>query len=157
MTFLNLVVRKAVREDLANIKNFNQKMALETEGIYLEEETLASGIKALFDNSDRGFYLVSENPEFGALGTLAITFEWSDWRNGMFWWIQSVYVKKEARRQEVFTQMYKEVKFLAKKDPSACGVRLYVEKTNLTAQRTYAQLGMKETHYQMWEESFDPT
>ena len=156
MTFLNLVVRKAVREDLADIKNFNQKMAFETEGIYLDEETLASGIEALFDNSDRGFYLVSEDQEYGTLGTLAITFEWSDWRNGMFWWIQSVYVKKEFRRQKVFRQMYKEVKSLAKKNPFACGVRLYVERTNLTAQRTYAQLGMKETHYQMWEESFDP-
>ena len=89
-----------------------------------------------------------------AVASLAITYEWSDWRNGLFWWIQSVYVNEAFRRKGVFSKLYEAVKMRAKKEPNVCGVRLYVEQSNKNAQATYFALGMKESHYQMWEETF---
>lgn len=84
-----------------------------------------------------------------------ITKEWSDWRNGLFWWIQSVYVKPEYRRQGIYRRMYRFVKDLAENHPEVCGCRLYVEKENTVAQSTYSALGMTETHYKLFEEEFE--
>ena len=88
------------------------------------------------------------------VGCLAITYEWSDWRNGLFWWIQSVFVAPSQRTKGVFTGLYSHVKVLASSKPDVCGVRLYVEKENTTAQQTYKKLGMIETHYRIMEEEF---
>ena len=154
MSRFSLNIRKAAPLDLEILKLFNEKMALETEGKKLDSQTLEQGIRELLTNEDQGFYLIAEDLDREAIASLAITYEWSDWRNGLFWWIQSVYVREEFRRKGVFSNLYKTVKMSAKKEANVCGVRLYVEQLNNIAQSTYSSLGMKKTRYQMWEESF---
>ncbi|MFT6117882.1 MAG: ribosomal protein S18 acetylase RimI-like enzyme, partial [Candidatus Azotimanducaceae bacterium] len=92
--------------------------------------------------------------EGGVVGCLGITFEWSDWRNGLFWWIQSVFVDKDYRGQGAFRHLYDHVSRLAKAESNVCGIRLYVEDDNTGAQQTYAALGMKETSYKLLEVEF---
>ena len=154
MSRFSLNIRKAAPLDLEILKLFNQKMALETEGKKLDSLTLEQGIRELLNNEDHGFYLMAEDLDRKAVASLAITYEWSDWRNGLFWWIQSVYVKEEFRRKGVFSELYEKVKMRAEREANVCGVRLYVEQFNNIAQSTYSSLGMKQTQYQMWEESF---
>ena len=132
---------------------FNQRMAEETEDKVLPTETINKGVAALLDDERKGFYLVAIEDD-AVIGCLAITYEWSDWRNGLFWWIQSVYVAAEHRGKGVFSAMYAEVKRLASSDATACGIRLYVERDNSTAQATYQKLGMIETDYRIMEEEF---
>ena len=154
MSNFQLNVREAEYPDVAILKLFNQNMALETEGKRLDGQVLEKGIKGFLENDRHGFYLIAENLNQKAVASLAITYEWSDWRNGLFWWIQSVYVKEAFRRKGVFSKLYDAVKMRAKKEPDVCGVRLYVEQSNKSAQATYFSLGMKKSHYQMWEETF---
>lgn len=147
-----LNIRRATVDDVDTLVKFNQAMALETEGKELADNVLRPGVEGLFARPEYGFYLIAE-PTAGAGGTagsLMITFEWSDWRNGLFWWIQSVYVTPEWRRRGVYTALYDHVKELASAE-NVCGFRLYVEKENVAAQKTYARLGMSETHYLMFE------
>ncbi len=125
-------------------------MALETEGKELPESVIFNGVSRLMEKPEYGFYLIAEkNTEIA--GTLMVTTEWSDWRNGLIWWIQSVYVSPGFRRQGVYSAMYNKVQDLAAKNPDVCGFRLYVEKDNTVAQTTYKQLGMKETDYLLFE------
>tara|TARA_B100001093_G_scaffold245743_1_gene235289 strand:- start:912 stop:1394 length:483 start_codon:yes stop_codon:yes gene_type:complete len=154
MSNFHLNVREASPPDVATLKFFNQKMALETEGKKLDGQVLEKGIKGFLENDRHGFYLIAEDLDQKAVASLAITFEWSDWRNGLFWWIQSVYVIEGFRRKGVFSKLYEAVKLRAKKEPNICGVRLYVEQSNKIAQATYFSLGMRESHYEMWEETF---
>lgn len=144
-----LRIRPAVREDLPHLVEWNAAMAMETESRALDREVLARGVAAVFDEPRRGFYLVAER-DGHALGSLLVTYEWSDWRNGDFWWIQSVYVVAEARRGGVFRALYDEVARRAGV-AGAVGVRLYVEWDNARAQRTYEGLGMQRCHYHMYE------
>ena len=145
-------VRKATIKDIQSIARFNQAMSLETESKSLSSDLIISGVTYLVEHPEAGFYLVAETQ--GQLsGCLGITFEWSDWRNGLFWWIQSVFVEPDFRRQSVFTSMYEHVTDLAKQD-NACGLRLYVEKENTQAQATYKKLDMIETHYRLMEIEF---
>ena len=135
------------------IAKFNQAMAIETEGKALPWDKIHPGIQAILQDSSLGFYLVAIDQE-DVVGCLAITYEWSDWRNGLFWWIQSVFVAPSHRAKGVSSAMYSHVKHLATEEPGICGIRLYVEKENLTAQHTYKKLGMIETHYRIMEEEF---
>lgn len=151
LNILNLTIRKGSRSDASTIAGFNIAMAMETEGKKLAREKIESGVRGLMNNPDYGFYLVAEH-DGHIVGSLMITYEWSDWRNGLFWWIQSVYVIPEYRRRGVYRTMYKKVKELAAGDPTVCGFRLYVEKENRAAQKTYRDLGMNETAYRMFEE-----
>ena len=145
-------VRKATIKDIQSIARFNQTMSLETESKSLSSDLIIPGVTYLVEHPEAGFYLVAETQ--GQLsGCLGITFEWSDWRNGLFWWIQSVFVEPDFRRQSVFTSMYEQVSDLAKQD-NACGLRLYVEKENTQAQATYKKLDMIETHYRLMEIEF---
>jgi ribosomal protein S18 acetylase RimI-like enzyme len=105
----------------------------------------------MIDNPQMGFYLVVELDN-NIQASLMVTTEWSDWRNGMFWWIQSVYVRSAYRRQGLYRELYERVKELAEQEPAVCGFRLYVERDNLTAQKTYQSLGMSETDYRLYEE-----
>ena len=146
-------VEHATAEDVAFIVACNSAMAAETEDLGLEARTLEAGIRYLLDNPREGFYLVARDGGKD-VGTLMVTFEWSDWRNGRFWWIQSVYVEAHARRRGVYRAMHDAVRGLAGADPQACGLRLYVERDNETAQRTYTDIGMRETHYRLYEELF---
>ena len=133
----------------------NRAMAAETEDKGLEPDTLRRGIEYLLAHPREGFYLVAE--EAGqAVGTLMLTYEWSDWRNGRFWWIQSVYVSTSHRRRGVYRAMHEHVRRLARQDPQIVGLRLYVERDNLGAQRTYQHLGMAETDYRLFEETLRP-
>lgn len=148
-----ITVRQASDDDAASIGQFNINMAWETEEKKLDESTITAGVQSLFQKPEYGFYMVAESGD-EIVATLMITHEWSDWRNGLFWWIQSVYVKPEFRRRGIYRSMYQRVLELAKNHPDVCGCRLYVEKENVTAQKTYEALGMRETHYKMYEEVF---
>ena len=145
-------IRLAAERDAGALVRFNQAMARETEALELELEILAAGVRNLLRHKEHGFYVIAEEREAGAVGSLMVTYEWSDWRNGFFWWIQSVYVAPEFRRRGIYRRLYEFVKELAAKEESVRGFRLYVEKENRVAQRTYEQLGMTETHYLMFEE-----
>lgn len=125
-------------------------MAQETEGKMLDSDTLTQGVKGLLIHPEYGFYLVAER-DGDILGSLAVTFEWSDWRNALFWWIQSVYVSPSARRQGIYASLYSRVQRMAKEKGNVCGFRLYVEKDNQVAQQTYEKLGMQECQYFMYQ------
>ncbi|MCK5738961.1 GNAT family N-acetyltransferase [bacterium] len=146
-------IHRAVPADAASIADFNCRMALETENYKLPPEKVLSGVKHLFDQPEYGFYLTAEF-DGQVIGCLMITHEWSDWRDGLIWWIQSVYVVPEFRRQGIFRKMYAFVAEQAR-EKQAAGLRLYVERENIRAQRTYESLGMVETHYKMYEDIFD--
>lgn len=147
-----LKIRLATIDDAGTLVQFNQAMASETEGKELTDAVLRPGVEGLFARPEYGFYLIAE-PADGSgdpAGSLMVTYEWSDWRNGLFWWIQSVYVTPDWRRRGVYTALYDYVKELASAE-NICGFRLYVEKDNVAAQQTYKRLGMAETHYLMFE------
>jgi ribosomal protein S18 acetylase RimI-like enzyme len=143
-------IRLATPADAGALIEFNAAMALETEGKELLPDVIGAGVRSLLGNPAAGFYLLAEQDS--AVGSLMITKEWSDWRNGTFWWIQSVYVRPEFRRKGVYKSLYRHVQELASKDPAVCGFRLYVERENERAQATYRALGMKQTHYLVFEE-----
>ncbi len=147
-------IRLANLNDVAALVSFNLAMARETEAKELDLPTLTAGVENLLKNKERGFYVVAEDSS-KVTGSLMVTFEWSDWRNGLFWWIQSVYILPEYRRRGIYRRLYEFVKARAAADPGVCGFRLYVEQENRIAQRTYEQLGMTETHYRMYEELLD--
>lgn len=146
-------VRRAEPSDAPVIAEFNQRMAEETEGKRLRTEILTAGVAAVFGDKNRGFYVVAENDFKEVVGCLLITFEWSDWRNSWFWWIQSVYVRADFRGTGVYRSLYKRVKEMAAENAEpVCGFRLYVEKENHLAQKVYEKLGMEECVYLMYEE-----
>ena len=143
--------RKAEPRDADTIAHFNAAMALETEHKALLPEVIGAGVRRLITTPSMGFYVVAESGG-KVVACLMITNEWSDWRNGLFWWIQSVYVEEAFRRQGVYRRMYEFVQDLAKAESGVCGFRLYVEKDNEVAQQTYASLGMGQTDYLIYEE-----
>jgi ribosomal protein S18 acetylase RimI-like enzyme len=145
-------IRTAQKEDTVSLVEFNQSMALETEGKNLDAETLRGGVEAVFSDSKKGFYVVAE-ADGAIIGGLMVTYEWSDWRNGWFWWIQSVYILPSFRGKGVYRMLYDFVKAKAAREENVCGFRLYVERENANAQRVYEKLGMKASHYLMYEEN----
>ncbi|MGB7922395.1 MAG: GNAT family N-acetyltransferase [Pyrinomonadaceae bacterium] len=150
-------LRLADERDAPAIVEFNRAMARETEAKELAVDILSAGVESLLKNPRYGFYVVAEHsdaPESAGetVASLMVTYEWSDWRNGLFWWIQSVYVKPEFRRQGVYRRLYEFVKSRAATEGDVRGFRLYVEKENRIAQQTYERLGMAETYYKMFEE-----
>ena len=143
-------VRAAVAADLDFLVDCNAAMALETEQRTLDRVLLTRGVAALFAQPQRGFYLVAERA--GArVGCVLVTHEWSDWRNGDWWWLQSVYVVPAARRGGVFRALHGEVARRARLDPGVVGLRLYVERDHRAAQATYAALGLRDAGYLMLE------
>ncbi len=144
-------IRIAGIDDAPDLVEFNQAMALETEGKRLETNILQGGVKAVFDDEKKGFYVVAEE-ENKIIGGLMITFEWSDWRNSWFWWIQSVYIVPEARGRKIYRNLYEFVKEKARENGNVCGFRLYVERENVNAQKVYEKLDMEVSHYLMYEE-----
>ena len=144
-------VRQATVAEAGRIAAFNRAMAMETESLALDEKTVAAGVVALMGHPERGFYLVAE-VDGAVAGCLLITYEWSDWRNRMFWWIQSVYVKPEFRGRGVYSAMDEKVRALAAREGNVCGFRLYVHKGNTRAQEVYRSLGMEETAYLVYED-----
>lgn len=148
-----LSIRTAMLQDAPLIAKFNALMALETENRVLDHETLRKGVESILREPTQGTYYVAELHGTVA-GQLMVTYEWSDWRNGIFWWIQSVYVREESRGKGVFKALYRHVESLAKKRPDVCGLRLYVEHENTNAIKTYERLGMERTGYEVFEIDF---
>lgn len=147
------IARPARPDEAGLLVDFNRAMAEESEDKGLDTATLQRGVEYLLDHPADGFYLIAErNGEVA--GSLMVTYEWSDWRNGRFWWIQSVYVLPAHRRRGVYRVLHDKVRDMARADGQACGLRLYVERDNDGAMATYRALGMHETHYRMYEEEF---
>lgn len=146
-------IRKAGAADADTIVNFNVAMALETEDKGLDRELVTKGVQAVIEDPGKGFYLLAEF-EGRIVGQLMVTFEWSDWRNGNFWWIQSVYVVPELRGKKIFSILYREVEAMAKQQSGVPGLRLYVEKDNSVARKVYVNMGMSESDYRMYEVEF---
>jgi len=143
-------IRAAEQADGDIIATFNIHMALETEGKELPDDIIGPGVKALLKDRAKGRYWVAE-VDGRAIGQLMVTYEWSDWRNGIIWWIQSVYVHPDWRRKGVFRALYSHVESLAAAEPSVIGLRLYVEENNNKAQQTYEVLGMTRPGYVVME------
>jgi ribosomal protein S18 acetylase RimI-like enzyme len=146
-------IRPARRTDLDAIAGFQHAMARETEGKELDPETVKGGVQAVFADHRRGRYLVAERGT-RVVGSLMLTTEWSDWRNGDFWWIQSVFVERESRRKGVYRALQDRVFSEARAADGVCGVRLYVERENTPAQAVYETLGMTRTSYLFYEVDF---
>jgi GNAT superfamily N-acetyltransferase len=149
-------VRAATAADATIISDCNRAMALETEDMALREEVILNGVKRLLARPEYGFYVMAEK-DGDIAGTLMVTTEWSDWRDGLFWWIQSVYVMPQFRRQGVYRAMYDFIRERAKDYPDVRGYRLYVERENTVAQQTYQSLGMHATDYYLYEELLPST
>ena len=152
---MNIRVRNATRADINRIAEFQQAMALETEGRTLDSAISRQGIIAIFDDPQKGFYIVAEAHSGGGtdevVGSLMITYEWSDWSNATHWWIQSVYVDADWRRRGVYRSMYESILGMVEGRDDICSIRLYVERANTVAQQTYKSLGMRHSHYDMYE------
>ncbi|WOT05710.1 GNAT family N-acetyltransferase [Shewanella youngdeokensis] len=144
-------IRQGQAADLQALVAFNQAMALETENLLLDAEILTKGVNALLTSPAKGFYLVAE-VDGEIAGSLMVTFEWSDWRAKNYYWIQSVYIRPENRRQGVYKKLYQTVKDIAAEQGGAASFRLYVEQDNTKAQQTYSNLGMEQSYYLMYEQ-----
>ena len=147
---MTLTIRRGEPRDAGVIAEFNRRMAWETEHKHLDPAVLARGVGRVFTDPAKGFYLVAE-AEGEVVGQLMVTYEWSDWRDGWVWWVQSVYVREDYRRTGVFKALYAEVMRQAREAGDVIGVRLYVEKENTRAQETYRHLGMGDAGYLVWE------
>ena len=154
---MNISIRDAIRADIDHIVEFQQAMAIETEGRALDPSTIRQGITAVFEDPQKGFYIVAVVSDDGddalqqVVGSLLMTYEWSDWSNATHWWIQSVYVDATWRRRGVYRAMYDHILGMTKGRSDICSIRLYVERTNTIAQQTYNNLGMHHSHYDLYE------
>lgn len=146
-------VRKATIADAPVIAEFNRRLAWETERIRLIHSRLMRGVRSVLSDPDKGIYFVAEL-RGRIVGQLLITYEWSDWRNGNFWWIQSVFVAPEFRRRGVLRALFAHVLTRAKARADVCGIRLYVHLRNRRAQHVYKRLGLKPAKYRVFELDF---
>jgi ribosomal protein S18 acetylase RimI-like enzyme len=142
--------RDGKKRDTLDIVDFQIAMARETEGIDLNRFICSRGVEAVFEDRNLGRYFVAES-EGDLVASLMITYEWSDWRNGVVWWIQSVYVRPEFRRRGIYAALYQHVKGIAENLETVKGIRLYVDRRNEPAQEVYRRLGMNGEHYQVFE------
>jgi GNAT superfamily N-acetyltransferase len=147
-----LQIKKAKLDDLNWIANAQAAMAQETENLQLNQEQIVKGVSFIFANPARGFYVIAKH-QHQPVGCLMILNEWSDWRNGDVWWIHSVYVLHAFRKIGVFKKMFEYVEVLAQ-NSGVRGLRLYVDKSNVTAQAVYEKLGMSKDHYELFEKMF---
>lgn len=148
----SVIIRAAHPRDTETIANYNIRLAWETEALRLDPATVTQGVVAILSDASRGSYFVAE-AESSVVGQCCVTYEWSDWRNGMIWWLQSVYVSRDWRGRGIFTMLFEKVRTAAVSE-KAVGLRLYVEQENRSAQRVYERLGMSRTHYQVFELAF---
>ena len=149
-----ITIRPAQSEDAKTIVAFNMAMALETEQKKLDPAILTNGVQAVFNNPSHGFYVVAQS-EGQTIGSLLVTPEWSDWRNGIFWWIQSLYVLPQWRQRGVFKALYAFVAEKAGTDDAVRGLRLYVETNNTTARACYEKQGMIPSVYTLYEQALE--
>ncbi len=147
-------IRDAKLEDAATIADFQLEMARETEARELDLEIVLPGVEQVLQNPAHGFFLVATGENEVVIAALLVTFEWSEWRNGQFFWIQSVFVAPDFRGRGIYRALYSEVETRARNAKNACGLRLYVERDNQKAQAVYEKLGMSETPYRIYETEF---
>ena len=145
-----IIFRKSKNSDSELIQIFQLAMAMETEQLKLDPLVLEKGVNVVFANPHLGTYHVCE-VDSEVIGSLLLTNEWSDWRNGTVWWIHSLYFQPEYRGQGLFSQMYQYVQQLAKNQKDVRGIRLYVDHSNVHAQAVYTKLGMNGDHYRLFE------
>jgi len=148
---MTIQVRQAGAADVDLVCELNRLLALESEGKTLEPALLRSGVTAALADEGKGVYFLAEEAGL-ILGQMGVTYEWSDWRNGWFWWIQSVYVRAEARRRGIFSLIFEYLAAAARADPAVIGLRLYVERDNSAAHATYRKMGLEWTTYQVMEQ-----
>lgn len=145
-----MIIREARKEDAGKISAFQLEMALETENLQLDKNTVDLGVEQVFQDSTKGTYYIAEK-DGQVIASLLTTYEWSDWRNGTVLWIQSVYVSPAFRGNGVYKKMYHHIQQLVDRTPELKGIRLYVDQTNNRAQQVYQKLGMTAEHYQLFE------
>jgi ribosomal protein S18 acetylase RimI-like enzyme len=150
---MNISIRQATIADAPVVVRFNSLIATETESKTLDQTLLQKGVETILSDPSKGLYFLAE-VDGTVIGQTMITYEWSDWRNGTFWWIQSVYVAQEGRGKGVFKSLYEHIHSLATSRTDICGLRLYVEENNTRARQTYERLGMEQSHYRMYELDF---
>jgi len=143
-------IRFAIKEDIQSIVDFQMQMALESEGVDLDRDTLSKGVLSVFNDPQKGQYYVAEDNET-VIASMLTTYEWSDWRNQIIYWLQSVYVLPAYRGKHVFSQLYNHVKQLVKENEKVGGIRLYVDHSNAHAIKVYEALGMNGNHYKTYE------
>jgi len=145
-----MTIRKATENDIRTIAKFQQKMAYETEQLELDEETLIRGVGNVLKDPSKGFYLLAQE-NGNVIASMLLTPEWSDWRNSLYLWIQSLYVLPEHRKTGVFSKLYGYVRDLVMHSDEYAGLKLYVDKDNSAAQEAYRRVGMKASHYNLFE------
>ena len=146
---LDIIVRQACGLDISSLVKYNQLLAKETENISLDKEILRLGVENALNNKGCQYIVAELNDN--VVGQTLITSEWSDWRNGLIWWLQSVYVHPDYRKRGVFNSIYNYIETLAKADPTVKGLRLYVMKDNLIGLNTYQSIGMINSGYLVYE------
>ena len=150
-TNLDLTITQGKASDIDTIVRFQADMAMESEGTMLDMDRLTLGVSSAINDEQKGIYLVARANDT-PIGSLMLTREWSDWNNQWYWWIQSVYVMPEYRKKGVYKAMYATLKDMAQ-EKGVSQIRLYADRTNLSAQQVYQRLGMRESHYLMFEET----
>lgn len=153
---MSITVRDARPRDATLIADFNSRLAAETEDTALDPAIIGPGVARILGDPRLGRYWVAEI-EREIVGQIMVTYEWSDWRNGMLWWLQSVYVRQDHRRGGVFAALYRHVESLAREAPGVAGLRLYVDAGNRRAQDTYTRLGLRMTGYRVMQVEFGPS
>ena len=153
MRSIEFKIRQATFADTDVVVRFNLALALETEDLRLDPSIVHPGVEAVLRDPSKGIYYVAETGG-AVIGQVLITYEWSDWRNGNIWWLQSVYVEKAYRAQGIFKALFSHLSTAALADRNVCGLRLYMESENHRAREVYGRLGMVETHYQVFERIF---
>ncbi len=146
-------VRAATAADVGMLAEFSQRLAAETEGKTLDPTTVEAGVRAALEQPNACRYFVAEVDGVRA-GQTMVTLEWSDWRNGWFWWITSVYVDERFRGRGVFRSLHAHIRELARRSKDVCGLRLYVEQQNRRAMETYTKLGMGPSGHTVYEEDW---
>jgi GNAT superfamily N-acetyltransferase len=149
-TGAEVAIREADTRDCELIARFNVALARESEGLALELPVVRQGVQALVADRRKGIYFVADAAG-AVIGQVLITYEWSDWRNGNIWWLQSVYVQQEFRRRGVFKMLLTHVLEQARRQTQVCSVRLYMDADNATARQAYERLGIKQTNYVVFE------
>jgi GNAT superfamily N-acetyltransferase len=145
-----ITIRSADERDADLIVACNQRLALESEGKVIDEATLRAGVRRGLAHRELCRYFVAE-VDGEAVGTTMVTYELTDWRDGVMWWLQSVYIEPAYRRTGVFRAIYRHIESVARTEPDVRGLRLYVHRDNARAMKTYEAVGMSKADYEVYE------
>lgn len=151
---MKVAIRQATVADVEIVVEYNARLAEETERTQLDRQRLRRGVTAILSDSAKGLYFLAE-VDGQAVGQISVTYEWSDWRNGNFWWLQSVYIAEASRGSGVLKCLFNHLISLSEVNSSICGLRLYVDKENDPARAVYSRLGFESAHYDMMELAFN--